>query len=376
MSNSNPGEQQRARILIAAGGTGGHIFPAVALGEAFRLHYPDVYVRFACGERELERRLYSDSSIEPIIFPARQLGSGIAGKLGGAAAAAMNTWRAVKLIRDQGFDAVVGMGGYVSGPAVLAGMLTGRKTIIHEANSIPGKTNRILAPYASLTALHFEETARQLRARRSIVVGMPIRETVGTGDREEAMRVFGLSPEKKTLLVLGGSQGARFLYQTIMNALPALDTPANANAQILWSTGSGNFDELDHRLRDMTLNHLTVKLVPFILEMNLALVAADVALARAGASSMAELLSSGIYALYVPFPSAIYDHQTLNAQQAVKAGVGELIAEKELTPERATEALQRLLDRAQPGQHAAVPDVMNSRNASRKLAEAILGLLQ
>lgn len=375
MSITSQGEQSHPRVLIAAGGTGGHIFPAIALGEAFRLHFPDVYVRFACGERDLERRLYADQGIDPIIFPARQLGSGLADKFKGASAAAANTLRAVQLIRSERFDVVVGMGGYVSGPAVLGGLLSARKTVIHEANSVPGKTNRVLAPYVTLTALHFAETAKLLRARRSAVVGMPIRESVGIGDRAEAMHVFGLDASKKTLLVLGGSQGARFLYQTLMNALPALDTPHNANVQILWSTGAGNFDELQHRLRETTLKHITVKLVPFILEMDLALAASDVALARAGASSMAELLSCGIYALYVPFPSAIYDHQTLNAQQAVKAGVGEMIAEKDLSAERAQESLQRLLDKTVPGQRTPVPDNMDSRHAARRLAEAILALV-
>lgn len=374
MSEASSGEPKQARVLIAAGGTGGHIFPAIALGEAFRLYHPGVYVRFACGERDLERRLYSEAGIEPIVFPARQLGSGLKAKLSGASAAAGNTLRAMKLIRSEGFDAVVGMGGYVSGPAVLAGILAGRKTIIHEANSVPGKTNRLLAPYVSLTAVHFEQTLKQLRARKSAVIGMPIRESVGSGDRAEALRFFGLDPEKKTLLVLGGSQGARFLYQTIMSTLPALDRPENANLQILWSTGSGNFDELENRLRDTAPTYVSVKLLPFISKMDLALAATDIALARAGASSMAELLSCGIYTLYVPFPSAIYDHQTLNAREAVNAGVGEMIAEKELTPEHAGEVLRKLIDRARPGERITVPDKMNSRHAAKRLADAILAL--
>src|SRR5687767_13111696 len=112
---SEPSRGEPPRVLIAAGGTGGHIFPAIALGEAFRLHYPHVDVRFACGERELERKLYADAGLDPIIFPARQLGAGLSGKLSGASAAAANTLRAMRLIRKQGFDAVVGMGGYVSG---------------------------------------------------------------------------------------------------------------------------------------------------------------------------------------------------------------------------------------------------------------------
>lgn len=363
-----------SRILIAAGGTGGHIFPAIALGAALREHYPDVQCDFLCGERELERRLYASNGIVPVVFPARQLGRGITGKATGALAAALNTLRAVRLILRNRYQVVVGMGGYVCGPAMAAARLTGRRTAIHEANSIPGKTNRLLAPWVDLSAVHFPATCAQFRARKCVPVGMPIRRQVTSGSREEGLRLFNLDPDRRTLLVLGGSQGAKYLYDTLMNAIPLLDTAEQADCQILWSTGTGNYDELAGRLREHATRHISVNLFPFIDRMEHALAVADVAVARAGASTIAELLACGIYALYIPFPAAIYDHQTLNAREVVAAGAGDLLPEKELTPERAAAQIRMLFDRARQSSRLTVPEGLDSRDAARRLAEMVLSL--
>jgi len=364
------------KVLIAAGGTGGHIYPAIALGEALRAGDTPVEVDFACGERELELKLFRDAGEQPIVFPARQLGSGLVGKLRGVAAAAGNVFAARKLIRERSYHVVVGMGGYVSGPTVLGAVLARRPTVIHEANSIPGKTNRILAPMVSLTALHFAATARHLRARRTAVVGMPLRGSVGNAAREQGIEQFGLAADKRSLIILGGSQGARFLYATLLDSLPLLDTEQHADVQILWSTGAANFDELNARLQSLQLRHITVQMLPFISRVDLALAAADVAVARAGASTMAELLACGIQALYIPFPAAIYNHQTLNAREAADAGLGKLLQEKDLTAAKAAEEIALLLAGIRPGHRLELPEEMNSRHAARRLAEQVLALIR
>lgn len=363
------------RLLIAAGGTGGHILPAVALGEALSTYHKEVEFRYLCGERPLERELYAQNAIEPIVLPARQVGRGISGKLQGFGAALGNTFRAMALLRREKFDAVIGMGGYVTGPAVLAGVLLGRKTAIHEANSIPGKTNRYLAPWVDLCAVHFPVTGRLLRSKRVLVCGMPIRQSFSSGCREQGQKIFGLSTHKRTLLISGGSQGAKYLYATLMSALPQIDTPENEDLQILWSTGTGNYEELNRQLQGVALQHLTVKLIPFIKETNHAFAAADVALARAGASTIAEFLASGLFALYVPLPSAIYDHQTLNAREVVKLDAGEMIAEKELSAARVGQAVRSLLEKARLGKRLEMRSELDSRHAARTLADALCGLI-
>lgn len=333
---------------------------------------PEVEFQYLCGERELEQKLYADNGITPIIFPARQLGAGITGKVSGAQAALANTLRAYKLIRRENFDVVIGMGGYVAGPAVLAGVMAGRFTAVHEANSIPGKTNRLLAPFVKLFASHLNGCRRYVRTRNFVVTGMPIRDSATRGSRAEAIREFQLAESRRTLVVLGGSQGAKHLYSVLMKALPALDTPEHDDVQILWSTGSANYMELTMQRNAFALEHLTLHLMPFIKRMDLALAAADCSVARAGASSVAELLSNGVYALYIPFPAAIYDHQTQNAREVVAAGAGELIAEKDLTPETAADAIRRLLARTRRGVRFEVPSHLDSENAARRLAELLV----
>ncbi|MCX7017742.1 MAG: UDP-N-acetylglucosamine--N-acetylmuramyl-(pentapeptide) pyrophosphoryl-undecaprenol N-acetylglucosamine transferase [bacterium] len=362
------------KLLIAAGGTGGHIIPAIALGEALRQHHPGAPIRYLCGEREIELRLYADNGIEPIVLPARQLGSGLAAHAIGLAAALANTARAAALIRREHFDTVIGMGGYVSGPAVAAAVMLRRASAIHEANSIPGKTNRLLAPFVDLCAINFPMTAGMLRSRKILRTGLPMRGDIDKGARDDAMKHFALDPRKRTLLVMGGSQGARYLYRTIMQTLPALDIHAHADVQVLWSTGRTNHEELTEELAKTDLEYLSVRLEPFIERMDLALAAADTALARAGAGAIAEMLACGVYALYIPLPSAIYDHQTQNAREVAAAGAGEAIPENSFTVRRAAVAIASLLSRTELGWRITNPPELDSRNSAKTLADALCAL--
>jgi UDP-N-acetylglucosamine--N-acetylmuramyl-(pentapeptide) pyrophosphoryl-undecaprenol N-acetylglucosamine transferase len=371
--SSSVSDIRRLKILMAAGGTGGHILPAVATGRALAASYgADVF--YLCGERPIELELYRSHGVEPVVFPARQLGSGLLSKLRGAAGAGTMTARCMAFIRHNAIDAVVGLGGYVAGPAVLAGILARRPTIIHEANAVPGKTNRWLAPWVDLTAVNFPSTCRLLRARRCLAVGMPIRQDVLGGDRLEACREFGLDPAKRTLLVLGGSQGARYLYRALVASLSELDAPDLHDVQLLWSTGRDNFLELSESIGALQLRYLDVRLQPFIVRMDLALACADAAVSRAGASTIAELLAAGVYALYIPLPSAIYDHQRLNAEELVRAGLGEILPEKEMAPPRTAAAVRSVLSSASARREAVKRAGQAHIEAARRLAEEITRL--
>jgi UDP-N-acetylglucosamine--N-acetylmuramyl-(pentapeptide) pyrophosphoryl-undecaprenol N-acetylglucosamine transferase len=328
------------RVLIAAGGTGGHIYPGIAVGKAIEAKYGnEAEVWYACGERELERKLYSDNFISPVVFPARQIRSGIIGKLASWSCAFGNLVRAARFIRREQIDVVLGMGGYVSGPTTLAAKLCGCRVAIHEANSIPGRTNRWLAPYMDLVAVHFASTLKQIKTSRGEVVGMPLRPMKWEGTRQEACEKLGLDAELTTVLITGGSQGARFLYEKICDALPSLDASFKHPVQILWSTGEANLSFVTDRVSKLQLQKIKIKLVPFITEMGAALACTDFAIARSGAGTLAEFVSHGIFAVYVPFPKAIYDHQTLNAREAEAAGLGFVLKESDITPEKLTEAL-------------------------------------
>lgn len=362
------------KIAIAAGGTGGHIYPALALGEKLRSDF-NCDVDFLCGERELELGIYAAAGEKPIVFPARQIGGGITSKLTGGLSAFANVYRAMRLCSKNDYQAVIGMGGYVAGPAVLGAFLSRRATAIHESNAIPGRTNRILAPLVTLTAVHFPGTSKYMKMRRGVVVGMPIRDAVLHGDKVEALRTLNLQSNVPVLLIIGGSQGAKKLYDTVLAALPLLDAKLSTPWQILWSTGKNNRDSIVAALRDMEFGQLDVVVLPYIERMDLALAAADVALARAGSSSMAELLSNKIPAVYVPFPAAIYDHQTVNAQAAVSAGAGELLPEANLTAEILAEKLDYLCSQ-QVRPLIDLPTGLDSSGAAARLAAEIVGLVR
>lgn len=361
-------------IVIAAGGTGGHIFPAIATGREISELAPNSTVVYACGERPLEIELYRKNGVEPVIFPARQIRPGIVGKIRGVMAAAGNVWRGRQWVRSVKADLVVGFGGYVAGPTVLGAKFAGCKTALHEANSIPGRTNRILGPMMDITATHFESTLEHLGGRNKLAVGMPLRRLDYDLDRGEARKRLGLDPSMQTLLIMGGSQGAKFLYETIAGKLQELDQAVAGPVQVLWSTGQNNFDELKKQTDQIPLENLKLHLVPFISDMNGALRGADIALARAGASAFAELTSFRIYTVYVPFPGAIYDHQTLNALEAEKYGLGTVIPEKEVG-ERLIPSLMEAFGKVQSGTIPEPPDSLDSRNAARRLAEKLLGLI-
>jgi len=361
-------------IVIAAGGTGGHIFPAIATGAKLKELMPVAAIIYACGERPLEIGLYERNGIKPVIFPAKQLRSGIAGKIGGVTAAAGNLWRAYRWLRSVKADIVIGFGGYVSGPTVLAGKFAGCKTAIHEANSVPGRTNRILGSLMNLTASHFEATLRTLGGRNKVALGMPIRPLKMAASKEEARLAFGLEPITETLLIMGGSQGARFLYESLLDKLPEIDARRDKPLQVLWSTGEPHMDGLQARLDSSSFENLSIKLVPFISDMGNALKAADVAVARAGASALAELVSHGVHTIYIPFPAAIYDHQTLNAREAEKVGAGVLVKEPDV-PARISDEIVKAFERVRYGGVLEIPPYLDSTKAADRLADEIRKLL-
>lgn len=370
-------------IVIAAGGTGGHIFPAIATGRELQELRPDATIIYACGERPLEIDLYKRNGIDPVVFPARQIRRGIVGKVGGILAAAGNVWRARRWVKSVGADLVVGFGGYVAGPTVLGAKFAGCRTAIHEANSIPGRTNRILGRMMDLTATHFESTLAHLGGKRKIALGMPLRRMNFDEERWQG-RLAGEKPASDTLgapakpislLVMGGSQGAKFLYESIMRQLPALDARLTQPLEILWSTGEANFEELQSCVESLDLNSIKVQLTPFISDMANALGNADVALARAGASALAELIAFRVYTVFVPFPGAIYDHQTLNAREAEKFGLGVVLPESEVG-EKFIPTLASAIEHIQTSEVPTPPDSLDSTQAATRLAKELLSLVK
>jgi len=308
------------RVLLAGGGTAGHTSPLLATADALRELRPDLEVTVLGTSRGLETRVvpaagYPLELIPPVPLP-RRLGGELLTVPGRLRAAAAATGAVFDRVRP---DVVVGYGGYVSVPAYLVARRRRLPLVVHEQNALPGLANRLGARCTTTVAVSFPGT----RLPHAQMVGLPIRRLVSGMDRgalrAEGRAAFGLDPELPTLLVFGGSQGARRLNQAVAGAAPALTA---AGVQVLHVTGPAQSVQVPAGLRYVT--------VGFVDRMDLAYAAADLAICRAGASTVTEVASVGLPAVFVPLPVG-NGEQERNARPVVDAGGGLLIGDESVT---------------------------------------------
>lgn len=313
-------------VVLAGGGTAGHIEPALALADALRRQDPTVGITALGTERGLETRLVPERGYELGLIPAVPLPRKptpelitVPGRLRGTIKAAEQILERTKA------DCVVGFGGYVSLPGYLAAKRLGVPIVVHEANARPGLANKIGSRYTRLVAVSTPDS----KLRHARYIGIPLRRAIAVLDRAavraEGRAAFGLDLNLPTLLVTGGSQGARRLNEVVQSVVPQLQ---RSGIQVLHAVGPKNeLPQLDH-MPGMP----PYVPVPYVDRMDLAYAAADMMLCRAGAMTVAELSAVGLPAAYVPLPIG-NGEQRLNAQPVVKAGGGLLVDDAELTPE-------------------------------------------
>lgn len=347
------------RVALAAGGTGGHVMPAVALAEALREEAPGIEVLFFSGRREQEVAWYRQAGADPVQLPAAPIGRGAAGKLRGLWGAWNSYWKARKALRRWGAQCVVGLGGYVSGPCVLAGKQLGLPTVIHEQNAIAGKANRWLARRVAVVATTFPQAFSSVHGVQAVETGNPIRERVlAKVPKKEALAHFRLDSQRLTLLASGGSQGAQRLNEALIRFLAYPPRGAASRVQIIWLAGTRNRDWVERQLQGIDAPS-PLRLVPFLEEMSLAYAAADAILCRAGSASLAEAAAWGLPMIAVPFPWAADDHQRLNAEFFAKAGACVVLEERDLDAR---------------GLSAAIELILGDEERRRRMSQAALGL--
>lgn len=329
----------RKRILFAAGGTGGHIFPALAVQRAIEEIDGSVETRFICGSRPVEVEIYRRAGMIPVILDVQPLRKGVLSRSHGILHLFKGFMDALMFLRKWNPDLILAQGGYVTAPVLLAARLLGIPYDLQEQNSVPGRTNRWFARRAGMVYCSFEQALTRFgngsRKIACLYTGMPLRtEVIGKRkkDGEEVKRSFGLDTALPVLLILGGSQGARHLYEQILNCLYEIDSQKGEckNFQCLWSTGQQNLDWIQESLARSPLTGIRVVLRPFIEDMGAAYSIADAAISRAGACSVAELMANRIPTIFIPLPHAVHDHQRENAREAVKTGAALLLEEGEL----------------------------------------------
>jgi UDP-N-acetylglucosamine--N-acetylmuramyl-(pentapeptide) pyrophosphoryl-undecaprenol N-acetylglucosamine transferase len=310
-------------VVLAGGGTGGHVYPALAMGDALRRRGHTI--KYIGDAGRLEGRVVPERGIPFFPIPAVQYPrGGVAGKLRFALGLLSAIWHSRKILKRERADLVLGVGGYISAPPVLAAWTLGIPRAIHEANVTPGLANRLCARVADLVLLTYAQTADRLpgSAPRQ-VVGCPVNPTVLTGDRDAAMKRYGLQPDRPTLLVVGGSLGAETINRI---ALAAARVPERAY-QIIHVTGpryhAGVTAELDPVPEG-------VALVDYEDRMQDAYAAADLVVCRAGSSTLAELTAIGKPAVLVPSPNVTDNHQEGNARGLEALGAAEVVVEQDL----------------------------------------------
>ncbi|MFN4235150.1 MAG: undecaprenyldiphospho-muramoylpentapeptide beta-N-acetylglucosaminyltransferase [Bacteroidia bacterium] len=344
---------QQLRVIISGGGTGGHIFPAIAIANALKKRMPDAEILFvgAKGKMEMEKvpaagykivglwisGLQRKLTIKNLIFPIKIISSLI---------------KARKVIKQFKPNVVVGVGGYASGPLLRVATMLGIPALIQEQNSYPGITNRVLAKKVQKICVAYQGMEKYFPKEKIILTGNPVRQDIENleGKKPRALEFFNLKDDKPILLIIGGSLGAKTINETISEILPEL---IENNIQLIWQTGKSFFE----KAKQIALNYQDkgVYVSDFITKMDYAYAAADLVISRAGASSVSELCITKKPCIFIPSPNVAEDHQTKNAMALVNYNAAVLVKDSEAKQILKNEILR----------------LMNSQNEREKLANNI-----
>lgn len=329
------------RLIVSGGGTGGHIFPAVAIANEFRERHPNAEILFVGARGRMEMTRVPDAGYpivglwisglqrrltwSNLLFPVKVVASFL---------------KARKLVREFKPDVVIGTGGYASGPIMMAATAAGIPAVIQEQNSFAGLANKQVASKAAKICVAYDGMEKYFPKDKIVLTGNPVRKDILTTrqKRQEALSHFNFSPSKKTLLIVGGSLGARTINESILNGIGKI---INSGVQVIWQTGKGYYDAYRARLEGNDLSNIRVQ--DFVREMDLAYAAADVAISRSGALAVSELCIAGIPSILVPSPNVAEDHQTRNAMALATKDAAVMVRDAEATVKLVDEAL-RLMD--------------------------------
>ncbi len=322
------------RVIVSGGGTGGHIYPALAIAERILEEIPGSEVLYMGCDNGLENSIVPTTNIPFKTISAQ----GLPRKLTPALVKSLfvnskGVLEAKRYIKEFQPDLVIGTGGFVCGPTVLMACMQHIPAMIHEQNAYPGMTNRMLSARVNKVMINYPEAAKFfVKAKETVLTGLPVRSDVGKISKEEGCAKFGLDPQKKTVLVTGGSRGARTINRVCALALSAL--LADPNVQVIFITGKAGYVETSLLIKESdstVLHNERLCFLEYTHDMPYALAAADVVIGRAGATFLAEIAMCGLPGILIPYPYASDNHQQFNAQAVVDAGAGEMILDDEMT---------------------------------------------
>ncbi len=324
-------------IAIACGGTGGHLFPGLAVGEQFLKR--GCAVTLLISPKEVDQKaVKSARGLEIVTLPA--VGLQNRNYFSFSASFVKSLFAARRVFRQNRPAAALAMGGFTSAPPIFAAKNFGAKTFLHESNTIPGRANRWLSRFVNQCFVGFAQAGTQLRNSNATVTGTPVRPQFQPRDPARCRAALRLEPGRETVLVMGGSQGASGINDLMVSALPLLKTRERA-LQFIHLTGPGDAERV---IRAYSEAGLRAVVHSFFAEMEMALGAATVAISRSGASSLAELAAVRVPSVLIPFPAATDNHQFFNAKAFEESGAARLLEQKTATPETLARQISDLID--------------------------------
>lgn len=360
------------KVLIGGGGTGGHIFPAIAIANAVKEQVPDARFLFVGAEGKMEMTRVPAAGYEIIGLPIRGFQRHAPLKnIGLPWRLLKSLWTARRIVRDFGPHVAVGVGGYASGPVLAAAQRASVPTLIQEQNSHAGATNRMLAKRADIICTAYQGMERYFPKEKIRLTGNPVRQDMVrlAGKRPRGIEQFGLREDAPVVLVTGGSLGARGINLGIAAALPQL---RDAGVQLLWQTGTPFHAQAVQAVKDA--GYADARVHEFIDRMDLAYAVADVVVARAGAISVSELCITALPSILVPLPTAAEDHQTSNAKALASIGAAVLVKDARTVQELGGEIIRLVRDPGAREKLRAAMASMGMRNAAEAIAAEVVRL--
>lgn len=354
------------RIAIAGGGTGGHLFPGIAIAEEILGRGSDNKVVFIGTRKGIEHRMLGQLGYELREIEVEGVkGRGFKALINAAYQIPHSMWQSRQILRRFCPDVVIGVGGYASGPAVVAARMMRIPAAIAEQNAMPGITNRILSKFVNLVFVTYEQTQEWFPQRKVIVSGNPVRKVFS------ARRFVAREKQVCQLLIFGGSQGAAAINKSVIAMMPQL-RKIRDKLRVLHQTGEREFEMVRNAYEQQ---EITAQVTPFIVNMADAYAKADLIICRAGATSIAEITAAGRAAILIPFPFAANDHQTKNAEALDREGAALIIKEHELTGENLFGAVNDLLsNKRKLRQMETASAKLGNINAAAKIVDACIVL--
>jgi UDP-N-acetylglucosamine--N-acetylmuramyl-(pentapeptide) pyrophosphoryl-undecaprenol N-acetylglucosamine transferase len=367
-------KQQPYRLIISGGGTGGHIFPALAIANAFRERFSDADILFVGAEGRMEMTrvpeagykiiglwisgLQRSLKLSNLLFPVKVIAS---------------YFKAVKIVKEFRPHAVIGTGGYASGPIMLAAARLKVPSLIQEQNSFAGLTNKQVAGKVSKVCVAYEGMEKYFPKGKIVLTGNPVRKDilVINEKRSRALTHFGFDASRKTLLIVGGSLGARTINESILSGIEKL---IDAGVQVIWQTGKGYYAEYKEQLSRFDLKRIRV--YDFLKEMDLAYAAADVVVSRSGAIAVSELCIAKKACILVPSPNVAEDHQTKNAMALVNKKAAHLVSDKDARNILVDEAIKLLFDESRSARLSQQIGLLAKPNATNEIVDEIVKIIQ